>query len=77
MCYLALKLIFSISYLLIILGSLGMMFFATKFPFCTRIRDLEGESERLIGLNGFQVWKYSWIAIIIGTIMQLINFWLS
>jgi hypothetical protein len=75
MCYLALKLIFSISYLLIILGSVGMMFFATKFTFSTRIRDLEYTNERLIGLNGFQVWKYSWILIIIGTVIQMINYW--
>jgi hypothetical protein len=77
MCYLALKLIFSISYLLIILGSLGMMFFATRFPLSSRIKDLEYAQERFVGLNGFQIWKYSWIAIIIGTIIQLINYWIG
>jgi len=70
-----LKILNSFSYILIITGSLGMMVFATKFSFSTRIKDLElTEEERYLTLNGFQVWKYSWISIIVGTVIQLIYF---
>jgi hypothetical protein len=63
--------------LLVVLGTSGMVLFATRFPFSTRIRDLELAKERACGLNGYQVWKYSWFAIIIGTLGQIIAMWLT
>ena len=71
------KVILSISYLLVILASIGMLLFATKFPFSTNIRDLELAQERVLGLNGYQVWKYSWAAIVVSTVGQLIACWLA
>ncbi len=71
------KLILTPSYLLVIAGSVGMVLFATKFPFSTTIKDLELAPERLCGFNGHQVWKYSWGAIILGTVGQLLACWLQ
>jgi hypothetical protein len=71
------KIILTASYLLIIFGSFGMVLFATRFPFSTSIRQLEHVQERLCGLNGYQVWKYSWVAIIIGSVGQLVAAWLQ
>jgi hypothetical protein len=67
----------SLSYLAIIFGSIGMIFFATKFPFSTSIRDLKLVTERFLGLNGYIVWWLSWSLIIVGTGMQLIDFWIQ
>lgn len=60
------------SYMLIILGSIGLILFATKFSFSTRTADLKYANERLLSLNGYQVWKYSWAIIIAGNIIQLV-----
>jgi hypothetical protein len=68
---------FSLAYPLIILGSIGMMLFASKFPLSSCIRDLESCNERLCGLNGYQVWKFSWLLIIAGTVMQFIWFFID
>jgi hypothetical protein len=70
------SIILTFSYLLIVAGSIGMVLFATKFPFSTSIRELVFASERLFGFNGHQVWKYSWAAIILGTVGQLVAYWL-
>jgi hypothetical protein len=70
------SIILTCSYLLIVAGSIGMVLFATKFPFSTSIRELVFASERLFSFNGHQVWKYSWAAIILGTVGQLIAYWL-
>jgi roadblock/LC7 domain-containing protein len=53
-----------------------MMFFATRFPFSTAIKELKFAKERFLCLNGYQVWQYSWLVIIIGTIGQLVALWL-
>ena len=71
------KLIFTCSYLFVIAGSVGMVLFATKFPFSTSLWELAFAKERLAGLNGHQVWKYSWGAIILGTVGQLVAVWLQ
>lgn len=68
--------ILSLSYAFMILGSLGMIIFATKFPFSTRIKDLKNSEVKFLWLNGYQVWMFSWIAIIAGTAIQLICYWL-
>jgi hypothetical protein len=67
------KIISILGYLSIIIGSVGMIFFATRFPFSTRIKDLQSVKERLFGIfNGYQVWKWSWILILIGSVTQAI-----
>jgi hypothetical protein len=68
------KIIFTVSYALVILGSIGMVVFAFRFPFSTRIKDLE-VSDTFYGLNGYQVWVYSWCAIIVGTAGQIVATW--
>jgi len=70
-----LKLSVSCSYILIILGSVGMILFATKFPFSANIKDLKHVTGKVLQLNGYQVWMFSWGFIIIGTAIQLIAFW--
>ena len=69
------KIFFTISYLLVIVGSVGMIVFGSKFPFATGIAQLKDTPERFLGLNGYQVWVYSWIAILLGTAGQLIATW--
>ena len=69
------KIIFTISYALVIAGSSGMLVFAFKFPFATGIAQLKDTPERFLGLNGYQVWVYSWIAILLGTAGQLSATW--
>lgn len=71
------KAVATISGLLVVLGSIGMVVFATRFPFSTRIRDLELTGERVGRLNGYQVWKYSWFVIIGGTLGQILATWLN
>lgn len=69
------KAIFTVSYALVILGSIGMVVFASRFPFSTRIKDLETSSATFCGLNGYQVWFYSWAVIIVGTVGQIVATW--
>jgi hypothetical protein len=69
------KILFTLSYLLIIVGSGGMIAFGCKFPAVSGIWELKYTSERFIGLNGFQVWVFSWLAILIGTACQLLGTW--
>lgn len=71
------KVIVTVSAFLVVVGSIGMVVFATRFPFSTRIRDLESTMERVCGLNGYQVWKYAWFVIIIGTLGQVLAAWLK
>jgi len=75
--FIILKIVISSSYISIICGSVGMMVFVTKFPFSTSIQDLRYVRERVFGLNGYQVWRFSWLLIILGTIIQLINYWMT
>ena len=72
-----LKIVISLSYIFVILGSVGMIIFATKFPFSTRIQDLKYADEKILGLNGYQVWMFSWLLIILATVIQLINYWIA
>ena len=65
----------TISYLLIILGSCGMVVFATKFSLASSPWQLKLTKERFLGLNGYQVWIVSWFSIILGTSLQLIILW--
>jgi hypothetical protein len=71
------KIVFSLSYIFIILGSLGMIIFANKFSFSTRIKDLKLTNEKFLGLNGYKIWIGSWSLIIFGTIIQLVIPWIK
>ena len=70
-------LILTVSYCLVMLGSTGMILFTTRFPFATGLSDLRLAKQRLLGLNGQQVWQGSWSAIILGTAGQLAAAWLQ
>lgn len=69
------KIIFTASYLLVIVGSGGMIVFAVRFPFASGIWELKHAKERFLRLNGYQVWVYSWFAILLGTVGQIIATW--
>lgn len=71
------KVIVSLSFISIMLGAIGMIIFATRFTFSTRIKDLQLAEENIFGLNGYQIWTISWILIICGTFIQLIHFWIT
>jgi len=71
------KVLVAFSYLFVIIGSGGLMLFATRFPFSTRIKDLKYAHEKLCGFDGYHVWKFSWLLIILGTMIQLVNYLLS
>lgn len=69
------KILLTVSYLLVIVGSGGMIALGCKFPLVSSIWELKYTSEKFIGLNGHQVWVYSWLAILIGTAGQLLGMW--
>jgi hypothetical protein len=62
------------SYLSIIAGSVGMMVYATKFPFSTRPDDFVFDSTTFLGLKGDAVWVWSWRLIIAGAAFQLLDY---
>jgi hypothetical protein len=70
------RLLVSFSSVLIICGSAGMILFASRFPFSTSIKELKFSDERWYGLNGYEVWVWSWCLIIIGTVIQLLSYWI-
>ena len=59
-----------ISFLLALVGSIGMIVLSLRFSFSTNVDDLKFAPERLLGLNGVQVWKGSWVCIIWSIIIQ-------
>ena len=71
------KIIFTVSYGLIILGSCGMIAFALMFPHATNIPDYKYAKKRYfkISINGQQVWLFSWGAILLGTGLQILATW--
>jgi len=71
------KLLFSLSYISVIAGSLGLAAFATKFGFATNLDDYRLSEKTFMGLNGAQVWIGSWVLIVAGTIGQLVMLWIS
>ena len=63
------------SYVSIIAGSIGMMVFATKFPLSGRIQDLRLLADTtFLGMTGDIVWFLSWLLIIAGTLIQLLDY---
>ncbi len=72
------KIVFTVSYALVIVGSGGMIAFAYKFPLAGGgIWQLKHTSERFLTLNGYQVWVSSWFAILLGTAGQILATWYS
>lgn len=71
------KITLTVSYSLVIVGSGGMVAFACKFPLAGGVWQLKHTPERFLGLNGYQVWVYSWIAILLGTVGQILVTWCS
>ena len=63
-----------LSYLFIILGSVGMMVYVTKFPFSTSPDDASVDSTTFLGMKGNAVWVWSWRSIIAGTAIQLVDY---
>jgi hypothetical protein len=61
-------------YLLVIVGSLGMMAFATKFGLATTMVEHRLSEGRFLGMNGAQVWFRSWVFIVVGTVLQLLGY---
>ena len=70
------KILNSFAFVFILIGLLGQIGFVRKFPSSTNIKDLQLSPERLLRLNGYQVWKWSWILILVGSIVQLIRIWI-
>ena len=66
----------SFGFLFIMSGLLGQIGSIRKFPFSSNPEDLKQNSARWLGLNGYQVWKWSWILILVGAIIQLITIWI-
>ena len=62
------------SYVLIILGSAGMIVFARQFPFSSSIWELRNLDKKFLGLTGDRVWYWSWTLIISGTFIQLLDY---
>jgi hypothetical protein len=71
------KFVFSFSYVLVMLGSLGMMVYATKYGFATNSDEYRLSRKKFMGLNGAQMWRVSWVLILLGTFGQLIAFLIS
>lgn len=66
-----LSVLYGLGYGFTILGSLGMIAFAMRFPFSTSLRDLKYHSARFLRMNGYVVWIVSWVCILIGAVFQL------
>jgi len=67
------------SNLAIVLGSIGMIIFAMKFPFSTNLSDLKYDQTayKFLGkVNGYYFWLASWYLILLGAVFQLILPWL-
>jgi hypothetical protein len=60
----------SLSFLLALIGSLGMIVFAVRFPFSTNLHDLKLTEQRFLRLDGAQVWIRSWVLIISSIVIQ-------
>ncbi len=61
----------------VIVGSLGMMAFATKFGFSSDLDGYRLSPVRFFKMNGAQVWSVSWSFILIGTVLQGSAAWRS
>jgi hypothetical protein len=69
----------TIANLATVLGAVGMMYFAVKFPFSTHLWELEDDQKahKFLGkVNGYHFWLWSWFLILVGAFLQLILPWL-
>jgi len=65
--------------LAVVLGSIGMIYFAMKFPFSTHLWELKDDpkAHKFLGkINGYYFWLWSWYLILLGAVLQLITPWL-
>jgi|RhiMetdeSRZDD1v2_1073273.scaffolds.fasta_scaffold3383503_1 hypothetical protein len=63
----------------IVLGSVGMIYFAVNFPFSTHLWELKDDKKahKFLGIiNGYHFWLGSWFLILVGAFLQLILPWL-
>jgi len=58
---------------LVILGSIGMILLASKFPTTTAMWQLKYWKKRVLFLNGYHLWILSWCLIILGSVIQLLD----
>ena len=65
------------SYVFIILGAVGMIAFAMRFPFSTSLKDLIHADEKFLFMNGYTIWLLAWTLIIIGTAIQFVHYLLA
>lgn len=72
-----LKVLLSFGYVFVVLGSVGMIVFATKFGFSTHLGGYRNLENRYLGMDGACVWWVSWCLIIAGTVLQLIGYWVG
>ena len=72
--YCTVKFVGTIAYVLVLIGSGGMIAFATQFGFSTNLDGYRLMETRFLGLNGAQVWIGSWVLVLLGTLGQLIVF---
>jgi hypothetical protein len=68
------KALMVISYLCIILGSIGMVIYFIDFPFSTSLADAMSVKGYHIPIKSFFWWLGSWLLIIIGTTIQLLHY---
>jgi len=68
------KALMVISYLCIILGSVGMVIYFVDFPFPTDIASAKSCKGKKINITCFSWWLGSWLLIIFGTIVQLFHY---
>lgn len=70
------KIISTIGQSLVLLGSIGMLAFAIESPLVTGGPwEMEFVLMRWLSLKGRDVWKYSWAAVLVGTVMQIAAIW--
>ena len=72
-----LKVVFSSSYVFVVIGCLGMIEFTRRFPFTTALWEQQYSEIRLLDLNGLRVWQLSWSMIILGTAIQFVDYWVN
>jgi hypothetical protein len=72
-----LKILLSIPYLLVVLGSVGMITFGLRFNLTTSLWEQRYSQVRFYGFNGYWLWILSWIFIVVGTLGQVALVWIS
>ena len=71
----ATRVVLTLAYFLAIVGSCGMIALK-RFPLSSNIDELRYSMERFCGLDGSQLWMWSWVLILLSGALQLISVWL-